>query len=38
MEASTRERILSCTDPALLERWIARATTASSLPEVFEAP
>ncbi|HEX2570386.1 MAG TPA: hypothetical protein VH877_12585 [Polyangia bacterium] len=38
VDASTRERILGCADATLLERWIARATTASSLSEVFETP
>lgn len=38
VDPSTRERILGCTDAALLERWIARATTASSLLEVFATP
>jgi hypothetical protein len=37
-DPATRERILGCTDATLLERWIARATTASSLSEVFEKP
>jgi hypothetical protein len=38
VDPSRRERILGCTDATLLERWIARATTVSSLPEVFETP
>jgi hypothetical protein len=38
IDSSTREHILGCTDATLLDRWLARATTASSLPEVFEIP
>ena len=35
VDTATRERILGCMDPGLLERWITRAVTASSLAEVF---
>jgi hypothetical protein len=35
VDTATRERILGCIDPGLLERWITRAVTASSLGEVF---
>lgn len=35
-DAPTHQRIVSCTDFELLQRWIVRAATASSLHEVFE--
>ena len=35
VDMATRERIVGCADPGLLERWITRAATASSLPEIF---
>ena len=38
LDASTRERIVSCTDSEQLQRWIMRAATASSLQEVLEVP
>lgn len=31
------ERVMACTDTALLESWLLRAGTASSLDEVFSA-
>lgn len=30
-----RERITSCTDPALLDTWLIRAATATSITELF---
>jgi hypothetical protein len=35
---STRERIMGCTDPEQLQRWIVRAATMTSLREVFAEP
>jgi hypothetical protein len=35
VHAKARKRILGCTDPEQLERWLVRAATASSLREVF---
>lgn len=35
VDDATRERIEGCTDRATLERWIARAATATTLDEVF---
>jgi len=32
---SVRERIMSCTDPAVLERWVDKAVTAASLEDVL---
>jgi hypothetical protein len=34
-DATLRQRIVACTDLAVLERWFRRATTASSLDEAF---
>lgn len=38
LDASSRERIVGCTDPEQLQRWIGRAVTASSLRDVLEEP
>jgi hypothetical protein len=35
VDAGNRERIMRCTDVATLDRWLARAATASSLEEVL---
>lgn len=35
VDATTRERIIACTEPEKLEQWIMCAATASSLGEVF---
>ena len=35
---TVEERVLSCTDPDLLHRWLVRAVTASSADEVFDEP
>ena len=35
VDAATRARIEVCTDPLVLDRWIARAATAATLDEVF---
>jgi Uma2 family endonuclease len=35
-DAAARTRVLSCEDPALLERWSLRALSATSLAEIFE--
>ena len=35
IDASTRERILDCTDVEQLERWIVRVATASSVSDVL---
>jgi hypothetical protein len=34
-DATLRQRIVACTDLALLERWFQRATTASSIDEAL---
>ena len=36
LDASTRERIVGCTNSEQLQRWLVRAATASSLQEVLE--
>jgi hypothetical protein len=36
LSSEVRERILSCTDLATLDRWIARAAVAESVAELFD--
>jgi hypothetical protein len=38
VEAEERDRILRCSDPALLEQWLARAAVASAMTDVFAEP
>lgn len=35
VDDATRDRVTACTDPATLDRWIARAVTAATLDHVF---
>ncbi|MBN1204937.1 MAG: hypothetical protein JXB05_08430 [Myxococcaceae bacterium] len=38
VDDKTRQRILSCTDLVMLDRWFDRALTATRLAEVLENP
>jgi hypothetical protein len=38
VDEQARQRILTCTDVAALEKWLDRALTATTLSEVLEDP
>ncbi|MBZ4418663.1 hypothetical protein [Myxococcus sp. RHSTA-1-4] len=38
VDDEARQRILSCTDPDVLERWLVRALTAATVSDVLGAP